>query len=52
MSIKGSGSQLYVGKKEANIITSFGNKNKIIYDELDSIEFFILKWENLDIWAL
>ena len=43
MSIKGSGSELYVGKKESNIITSFGNKNKIIYDELDIIEFSYAK---------
>lgn len=37
--IKGSGQDLYVGKKESNIITMFGGKRKIIYENLRHIDF-------------
>lgn len=39
MSIKGTSQELYVGKKESNIITFFGNKKKIDYEDLKRIEF-------------
>jgi len=39
MSIKGTSQELYVGKKESNIITFSGNKKKIDYDDLKRIEF-------------
>lgn len=39
MSIKGTSQELYVGKKESNIITFCGNKKKIEYADLKRIEF-------------
>lgn len=39
MSIKGAGQELYVGKKTSNIITFWGNRIKIDYDDLKRIEF-------------
>lgn len=39
MSIKGDGQELYVGKKESNIINYFGTKTKIIYDDLIRIDY-------------
>lgn len=39
MSIKGTWDQLYVGKKESNIISFAGNKKKIDYDDLKRIDF-------------
>lgn len=39
MSIKGTSQELYVGKKESNIITFCGNKKKIDYEDLKRIEY-------------
>lgn len=39
MSIKGAGQELYVGKKASNIITFWGNKIKIDYDDLSRIDY-------------
>lgn len=39
MSIKGTKNELYIGKKEANIVTFMGNKINILYSELELIEY-------------
>ena len=39
MSIKGTWDQLYVGKKESNIISFWGNKKRIDYDDLKRIDY-------------
>ena len=39
MSIKGTSQELYVGKKESNIISFWGNKKKIEYDDLKRIDY-------------
>ncbi|WP_143322048.1 hypothetical protein [Clostridium sp. HBUAS56010] len=39
MSIKGAGQKLYVGKESSNIITFWGNKKRINYDELSRIDY-------------
>ncbi len=39
MSIKGTSQELYVGKKESNIISFAGNKKKIDYDDLKRIDY-------------
>lgn len=39
MSIKGTSQELYVGKKESNILTFFGNTKKLVYDDLKRIDF-------------
>ena len=41
MSIKGTSQELYVGKKESNIITFFGNKRKVEYGELSRIDYML-----------
>lgn len=40
MSIKGTSQTLYVGKQESNIITFWGNKKKILYNDLKRIDYF------------
>ena len=39
MSIKGTWDELYVGKKESNIISFWGNKKRIDYDDLKRIDY-------------
>lgn len=39
MSIKGKGKELYVGKTECNIITFWGNKSTIAYEDLKRIDY-------------
>lgn len=39
MSVKGKSQELYVGKKESNVITFYGNKRRIVYDDLKRMEF-------------
>jgi len=39
MSIKGGFKELYVGKKESNLIGIFGDKKKIEYSDLSSIDY-------------
>ena len=39
MSIKGTSQELYIRKKESSIITFWGNKKIIKYDDLKQIEF-------------
>lgn len=41
MSIKGTSQELYVGKKESNIISFWGNKKKIDYSELNRIDYML-----------
>lgn len=41
MSIKGTSQELYVGKKESNIISFFGNKKKIEYNDLSRIDYML-----------
>lgn len=43
MSIKGASCDLYVGKKESNLITFWGNKKRIDYESLKRIEFSYAK---------
>ena len=44
MSIKGSGGELFLGKQEATIITFWGNKIKIPYDNLKRIDYSYFKF--------
>ena len=39
MSIKGAGKELFVGKQSANIITFWGDKKQIDYNDLKRVEF-------------
>lgn len=39
MSIKGTSQELYVGKKESNLVSFSGNKKKIDYDDLKRIDY-------------
>lgn len=39
MSVKGAASNLYVGKKESNIITFWGNKKRIDYEDLKRVDY-------------
>ena len=39
MSIKGGFKELYVGKKESNLIGIFGDKKKLEYSDLSSIDY-------------
>lgn len=41
MSIKGTSQELYVGKKDSNIINFWGNKEKIDYSELTRIDYML-----------
>lgn len=47
MSIKGTWDQLYVGKKESNIISSLGNKKRIDYDDLKRIDYMFATYSEL-----
>ena len=47
MSIKGTWDQLYVGKKESNIISFWGNKKKIDYDDLKRIDYMFAAFGEL-----
>lgn len=44
MSIKGSAGELFLGKQEATIITFWGNKIKIPYDNLKRIDYSYFKF--------
>lgn len=39
LSVKGIGKELYIGKQGANIITFWGNKKKIDYNDLEHIDY-------------
>lgn len=39
MSIKGDWGKLYIGKDKINIISTFGNKDTIKYEEMEKIEY-------------
>lgn len=43
MSIKGVFQELYVGKAEANLITGFGSRKNIPYEELKQINYAFSK---------
>ncbi|MBS6955917.1 MAG: DUF4352 domain-containing protein [Enterocloster asparagiformis] len=43
MSIKGSGGELFIGKQKATIITFWGNKIEIPYDDLKRIDYSYFK---------
>lgn len=43
MSIKGGSQELFVGKKESNIISFLGRKTTITYSDLDKIEYCYFK---------
>lgn len=47
MSIKGTWSQLYVGKKESNIISFWGNKKRIDYNDLKRIDYMFSTYSEL-----
>lgn len=47
MSIKGTWNQLYVGKKESNIISLWGNKKRIDYDDLKRIDYMYAAYGEL-----
>nr|DAM14529.1 MAG TPA: hypothetical protein [Caudoviricetes sp.] len=47
MSIKGTWDQLYVGKKESNIISLWGNKKRIDYDGLKRIDYMYAAYSEL-----
>ena len=44
MSIKGVFQELYVGKAEANLITGFGSRKNIPYEELKQINYAFSKF--------
>ena len=47
MSIKGTSQELYVGKEESNIISLWGSKKRIDYDDLKRIDYMFATYSEL-----